>query len=179
MDPEAERYRGERRGLACFLGEMHPLVAELLGPEHLLLRAIDRAQASQQLQHLRHARQLFNRLPRDVRQQLTQQIVTQPEPAVTKPEPDYNHPKPAACLSISSTHEASSDGPWRIELSHEWDDPPALRVLIKAGTLPSTAARSLRDIADRLEQDKQLLSKHHWRDSQIKAVDGQSDVDVG
>lgn len=39
----------------------------------------------------------------------------------------------------------------------------ALRVLIRPGTLPSTAARSLRRIAERIERDRTVLSERTWR----------------
>lgn len=181
MDSEEERYDGERRGLALFLQELRPLVDETLGAAHLLLHAIDRALRSGELGHLRHARQLFNRLPRQVRQDLSQGIVAQPGPDPESSEilQRYGQNEPSAFVSISSTDDNDADGPWRIELSHEMIDAPALRVLIRPGTLPSTAARCLRDIADRLEQDRRLLSKRHWRSEHIKAVTQHSGMDVG
>lgn len=180
MDLEDERYEGERRGLSHFLEEIHPLAEDYLGASHLLVHAIRRALKSDELSHLRHARELFNRLPRPVRQDMSQGIVAYPgpEPAPSEIMHRYQKNQPEAFVSISSSADPERD-PWRIELAHEMIDAPALRVLIRPGTLPSTAARSLRDIADRLEKDKRLLSKRHWRAEKIKAVAEHSGADVG
>ena len=70
-----ERYPGERRGLSIFLEELHPVVVERLGPDHLLHHAIRRAVRSADLDHLRHARTLFNHLPREQRRELSGAMV--------------------------------------------------------------------------------------------------------
>lgn len=181
MESEEERYDGERRGLSLFLSELQPLVVDQLGPNHILVSAIDRALASECLSHLRHAKHLFNRLARQDRQNLSQGIVANPgqEPDHSDIIQRYRENEPATFVSISSTEDETAPGPWRFELAHELLDAPAIRVLIKPGTLPSTAAKCLRDIADRLERDRRLLSKRHWREEHIKEVTQNSGVDVG
>ena len=181
LDHGEERYEGERRGLTLFLQELQPLAAECLGHDHLLAYAIDKTLAEPSLARLRHCKQLFNSLPRMTRQELSKGIVAQPEP-----EPPagvllekYRENEPTAFVSISNADDRNGDGPWRIELAHELLDAPDLRVLIRPGTLPSTAARSLRDIADRLEKDRRLLSERHWRAEHLREVTDQSGVDVG
>lgn len=68
---EDERYPGESTGLRLFLEELSPVVASELGPDSLLHHAVRRALASHRLAHLRHARRLFNHLPRPVKQRLS------------------------------------------------------------------------------------------------------------
>lgn len=68
---EEERYPGESTGLRLFLEDLSPVVADELGPDSLLHHAIRRALSTHRLAHLRHARQLFNQLPRPVRQRLS------------------------------------------------------------------------------------------------------------
>ena len=38
-----------------------------------------------------------------------------------------------------------------------------VRVLVSPGTLPRSAAQSLRQIADWIERDRRLLSIRHWQ----------------
>ena len=56
------------------------------------------------------------------------------------------------------------DGPsaTAIDIRHELLEPTALRVMVHPGTLPSAAARSLREIATLIEHDKRLLSARFW-----------------
>lgn len=68
---EEERYPGESTGLRLFLEQLSPAVQSELGPDSLLHHAIKRALSSHRLAHLRHARSLFNQLPRPLRQRLS------------------------------------------------------------------------------------------------------------
>ena len=66
-----ERYPGERRGLSLFLEDLRSCAAGICGADSLLVHAIRRALQTGDLDHLRHARTLFNHLPREQRQALS------------------------------------------------------------------------------------------------------------
>jgi hypothetical protein len=69
-----ERYPGERRGLSLFLQDLLPEALRVGGGggcDSILLHAIRRALRSGDLGHLRHARTIFNHLPREQRRQLS------------------------------------------------------------------------------------------------------------
>jgi hypothetical protein len=68
---EEERYPGESTGLRLFLESLSPIVASELGPDSLLHHAIRRALVTHRLAHLRHARRLFNALPRPLKLRLS------------------------------------------------------------------------------------------------------------
>lgn len=70
-----ERYPGERRILAAFLLDLRPVVEASLGRDSLLFHAIRRALAGSELAALRHARALFNQLPREVKAELSTGLV--------------------------------------------------------------------------------------------------------
>jgi hypothetical protein len=57
----------------------------------------------------------------------------------------------------------SEDVGLSVELDHELIDDVPLRVLISPGTLPSSAAEALRQIAAWIERDRRLLSARHWQ----------------
>ena len=76
----SERYPGERQGLTLFLEELQPVVLQQLGRDSLLHHAIRKALRTGRLEALRHARALFNSLPRDDRQSLQAGIVATQEP---------------------------------------------------------------------------------------------------
>lgn len=82
---EDERYPGESTGLRLFLEELSPVVASELGPDSLLHHAVRRALASHRLAHLRHARRLFNHLPRPVKQRLSMALLARAEDRRTAP----------------------------------------------------------------------------------------------
>ena len=67
----SERYPGERRGLGLFLEDLREAAVQVCGPDALLVHAIRRALRSPDLHHLRHARTLFNHLPREQRLRLS------------------------------------------------------------------------------------------------------------
>jgi len=74
-EPVSERYPGERLGLSLFLAELRPAVRRCCGESSMLSAAIRRALSDNDLARLRHARDLFNRLPRDTRQELSSSLV--------------------------------------------------------------------------------------------------------
>ena len=173
-----ERYPGEGRGLRLFLEELLPVVARD-GRHAMLLHAIRRALESGELAHLRHARQLFNHLPRPQRQALSTALLVprQPDCPAQEAAPPAPERAPAVlAVRFETPREADPQHPLRVELCHE--DPPAapVSVTIEAGTLPSVAIDALRRIAATLEADRRLLSSRFWLSEASPARDGQRDV---
>lgn len=167
-----ERYPGERQGLGLFLEELRPVVKRQLGTDSLLYHAIKRALASGRLTALRHARALFNSLPRETRQTLQAGIVASPEPT---PErrlllDDYRRRQPQPFVTIDSETGPGADPRPQITMRHELLDDVALRVLVRPGSLPSGIAGRLREIADLIDQDRRLLSARYWRAARIEIV---------
>jgi predicted component of type VI protein secretion system len=70
-----ERYPGERRTLALFLTDLQPVVEAALGRDCLLFHAIRRALGSGELAALRHARGVFNQLPRELKAEVSAGLV--------------------------------------------------------------------------------------------------------
>lgn len=181
---EKERYPGERRGLTLFLEEIAPVVEARLGSRSLLHHAILRALRDSALGRLRHARQLFNALPRSERQRLSAGLVAA---AVRKPalledrrtrrgarevllEDNSTRASQAfVCFDIEGERAHGSNA--RISLRDELLEGPTIRAMIKPGTLPSHAARALRDIATLLESDRRLLSERYWRGRRLSDSD--------
>lgn len=161
-----ERYPGERRGLSIFLEDVQPVVIELLGTDHLLQHAIRRALRSGDLDHLRHARTLFNHLPRETRQQLSGAIVAR---SGTSAPPRhellerYARRPPASFVSFEIVPGSGEKDDTTIGLSHELLPLSAVRVLVSPGTLPQTAIDGLRRITGLIEEDRRILSERYWR----------------
>ncbi|MCB2011227.1 MAG: hypothetical protein R3C70_10815 [Geminicoccaceae bacterium] len=87
---DEERYEGESRGLACFLAEISARVGERLGRHSMLYHAVQKALAHRDLKSLRHARDLFNALPRPERLELSAAVLAttlEPAPAKTACRP--------------------------------------------------------------------------------------------
>ena len=162
-----ERYPGERRGLSLFLEELRPAAAKLCGANSLLLHAIRRALRSCDLDHLRHARSIFNHLPREQRHELSSACVA-PTDTAKPPAHEllerYSNREPAPFVSFESKGAPSPSRPTEVSLTHELLPASALRVMVSPGTLPSAAADDLRRIAGLIESDRRLLSERYWRD---------------
>ncbi|MFO1074848.1 MAG: hypothetical protein U1E17_19580 [Geminicoccaceae bacterium] len=161
-----ERYPGERRGLGSFLEDLQPEAERQLGGDTLLMHAIRRALRTRDLEHLRHARTLFNRLPREQRHELWNAVVAQS--ASGGPPKDellerYAARPTAAFVSFEVTPGSGEPHDTVMALTHELLPSTALRVMVSPGTLPRTAADGLRRIAALIEQDRRLLSERHWR----------------
>jgi hypothetical protein len=167
-----ERYPGERQGLGLFLEELQPVVACQLGSGSLLHHAIRKALASGRLDALRHARALFNSLPRDERQALQAGIVASPEPAPRRDRllDDYGARQPQPFVTIDSEIGPNADPAPHIALRHELLDDIALRVMVRPGSLPSSVANRLRELADLIDRDRRLLSARHWRATRMELV---------
>lgn len=176
-----ERYPGERQGLGLFLEELQPVVAAVMGTDSLLYHAIRKALASGRLAALRHARGLFNSLSREERQTLQAGILAHHEaPAKAAPAADpYRRRQPRPVVRIDC--DVVDGGPWgarttpRVGLGHAVVDDVALRVLVRPGSLPSSVAARLREIADLLDRDRRLLSARYWRRAQVEDASGPED----
>jgi hypothetical protein len=169
-----ERYPGERRGLSLFLEDLRPAVTRVCGPDSLLLHAIRRALRNGDLDHLRHARTIFNHLPREQRHLLSSACVT-PADAVQPPAHEllerYSNREPAPFVSFESKGTSSPSRPTEVSLTHELLPASAVRVMVSPGTLPSAAADDLRRIAGLIESDRRLLSERYWRDRRDPAAE--------
>ncbi|MEK0083716.1 hypothetical protein [Benzoatithermus flavus] len=160
-----ERYPGERRGLSLFLENLLPIAERVLGHDALLFHAIRRALHTGDLDHLRHARTLFNHLPREQRHALSAAVVASSNALAAPPKDkllaSYARREPAPFVSFESPQRGH--GPPSVTLGHELLPPSPVRVIVTPGTLPRTAADSLRRIAGMIERDRRLLSERYWR----------------
>ncbi len=175
-----ERYPGERRGLTLFLEDLAPVVASELGDSCLLHHAIRAALRSGSLRRLRHARRLFNHLPRGVRQRLSEALLrkTPPLPSREALLADYANRPPAPGIAFEASERQETELVPRAELQHELASAADLRVTIRPGTLPAAAAERLRAIADLIEQDRRLLSPRFWRQRQlVELADNDQEAD--
>ena len=164
---DGERYVGERRALRHFLQELRPLVTAALGADAVLRYRIDRALRSGDLAALRAAREMFHNQPEELKRRLMRGIFEAPAPPKpTKREllEQYTDREPEPFVRFDAYPAARSDDlGLAIELEHELCDDVPVRVLISPGTLPGSAVQALRQIADRIEGDRRLLSARHWQ----------------
>jgi hypothetical protein len=163
---DEERYPGEARGLRLFLEELLPVVQAVGEPLQLLERVIRRAVAGNRLHHLRHARHLFNHLPRAERQALSSAMLQPHAAALTQREDlldAMSRREPAVTVCFELAREVDAKRPLRVELRHELGEPLPVRVSIQPGTLPSVAANALRRVAAMIEADRRLLSSRYWQ----------------
>jgi hypothetical protein len=164
---DGERYVGERRALSHFLQELRPLVVAALGADAVLRYRIDRALRSGDLPALRAAREIFHNQPEELKRRLMRGIFEAPAPPKpTKREllEQYTDREPEPFVRFDAYPAARSDDlGLSIELDHELCEDVPVRVLISPGTLPGSAAQALRQIADRIEGDRRLLSARHWQ----------------
>lgn len=171
---EGERYVGERRALRHFLQELRPLVVAALGRDAVLTYRIDRALRSGDLQALRAARTVFHNQPESLKRQLMRGIFEAPSPSPSKHQllERYTVQEPEPFVRFDAYPSAESeDLGLSVELDHELSDDVPVRVRICPGTLPTSAAGALREIADWIERDRRLLSRRHWRMAGSNVVD--------
>ena len=179
---EEERYPGERRGLTLFLGDLLPVVESQLGGDCLLAHCARRALRRAALRDLRHARQMFNAMPRDTRSMLTRALVaeTGPVPARHDLLETYSRREPTPFVCFESQQEPSyarrddarhddtrharpqHPRPATVAIRHELLESSTVLVLVRPNTLPSAAVKALREIADMIEGDRRLLSTRFW-----------------
>lgn len=173
---EEERYPGERRGLTLFLGDLLPVVEQALGDDCMLAHSARRALRRATLRDLRHARQIFNCLPRELRSALTKALVSSgPAPGRHDLLEAYSRREPTPFVCFEA-HDGPDGRPASVSIRHELIDSGTVTVLVRPGTLPSTAARSLREIADMIEDDRRLLSRRFW--SGVEPA-GRDSVEIG
>ena len=173
----SERYVGERRALWHFLSELRPLVVAELGEDALLRHHIDRALKTSDLDMLRQARRIFHNHPEPLKRQLMRGIFEGADAGKELPTiapddaaaPSDQGIEPTARLGSVIRFDAvlaasGQDVGLSVDLDSENRDTPAtpVQVLIEPGTLPRSAADSLRQIADWIELDRRLLSRQHW-----------------
>jgi len=163
---DGERYVGERRALRHFLQELRPLVIAAMGEDSLLRVRIDRGLNSGDLDALRRAREMFHNQPEELKRRLMRGIFEAPDARPTKGHllERYTEREPEPFVRFDAYPAANSeDVGLSVDLDHELTDDVPLRVLISPGTLPSSAAEALRQIAAWIERDRRLLSARHWQ----------------
>ena len=163
---DGERYVGERRALRHFLQELRPLVVAALGEDAVLRYRIDRGLNSGDLAALRKAREIFHNQPEDLKRRLMRGIFEAPAARPSKSHllERYTEREPEPFVRFDAYPAATAEGiGLSVELDHELSEDIPVRVLISPGTLPSSAAAALRQIADWIERDRRLLSARHWK----------------
>jgi hypothetical protein len=173
----AERYVGERRALRHFLEELRPLVVAALGDDSVLHYRIDQALQSGDLDALRRAREVFHNQPDDLKRALMRGIFEGPSaPAKERLLERYALREPEPFIRFDAYPAANAeDLGLSVALDHELGEDVPLRVMVSPGTLPSSAAGALREIANWIERDRRLLSSRHWRAAGDETVE---DLDV-
>jgi hypothetical protein len=168
-----ERYVGERRALRHFLEELRPLVVAALGDDSVLHYRIDQALQSGDLGALRHAREIFHNQPDDLKRALMRGIFEGPAaPARDRLLERYALREPEPFVRFDAYPAANAeDLGLSVALDHELGEDVPLRVMVSPGTLPSSAAGALREIANWIERDRRLLSSRHWRGASGEAVE--------
>jgi hypothetical protein len=185
---EAERYAGERRALRHFLGDLRPLVLAEIGRDSLLYHRIDRALKRSDLRSLRDARRAFHHQPRPLKRRLLQGLL---DPAAAGegargdgrlPERggggagggSGGGPTPTSIRFEAGAERWTPDGDGlTVSPSHTpLEGGLPVQVLIRPGTLPRAAAAALRAVADRIEEERRLLSPRYWQAAGGGADDG-------
>lgn len=173
MSMSKERYVGERRALWHFLSELQPLVVAHLGEDALLRHRIDRALKTGDLETLRNARQIFHHHPEELKRKLMRGIFDGTAAGAELP-PLLPDAPPAAPIAGGADGTSATvrfdafpsardeDVALSVEFEHERPSGVPVQVMIEAGTLPRSAAETLRQIADWIEHDRRILSSQHW-----------------
>ena len=177
---------GERRALWHFLAELKPLVVEALGEDSLLRHRIDQALKSGDLEMLRNARRIFHHHPDSLKRQLMRGIFEGAAPGEELPRmmPDEGLAPPAQDTAIGADATrvirfdaipaaSAEETAVSVELALGDADAAPVRVMIKPGTLPTSAAETLRQVAPWIENDRRVLSNQHWtmRDEENEPAD--------
>lgn len=181
-----ERYVGERRALWHFLAELKPLVVDALGEDSLLRHRIDQALKSGDLEMLRNARRIFHHHPDALKRQLMRGIFEgaapgeelprmMPEKALSSTTKGGEiDPDATPVIRFDAFPAASADETAvSVELASGEADSAPVRVMIEPGTLPRSAAETLRQVASWIESDRRVLSSQHWamRDEEREPAD--------
>ena len=181
-----ERYVGERSALWHFLSELRPLVVDALGEDALLRHHIDRALKTSDLEKLRHARQVFHLHPDAMKRRLMRGIfdgtaaggeLPRIPPDDVPPVQDSEDDRASAVIRFDAFPAArEGDVALSVELDRERPGKAPVRVAVKPGTLPRSAAEALRQVADWIEHDRRILSRQHW--NEIDGSSGKADETV-
>ena len=167
-----ERYVGERRALQHFLSELQPLVVETLGRDSVLWHRIDRSLKIGDLEALRRARETFHNQPDDLKRCLMRGIFEGPAGVGEQQPlgPELINPTTggrSAVIRFDAVPAASDEEielAASLQIDSEIDGASPVRVLIRPGTLPGSAASALRRVAAWIERDRRMLSRRRWRD---------------
>lgn len=170
-----ERYVGERSALWHFLSELRPLVVEALGEDALLCHHIDRALKTSDLETLRHARRVFHLHPDPLKRRLMRGIFDSTAtggelprmPRDELPPTPQTEGDPTSAVIRFDAFPAAHEGDvaLSVELDRELPGDAPVKVTVKPGTLPRSAAETLRQVADWIEHDRRILSRQHWSEA--------------
>ncbi len=183
-----ERYVGERRALWHFLSELKPLIVASLGEDALLRYQIERSLKSGDLDQLRQARRMFHHLPDELKRRLMRGLF---DSSSMEKLPSVPIQRPVAALAPADRDGSEKiirfsalpaarqeDVALSVELENQDLSIEApVQVMIKAGTLPKSAAEALRQVADWIEHDRRLLSAQHWGSGETRAPISDETVD--
>ncbi len=182
-----ERYIGERRALWHFLSELRPLVVDALGKDALLGHYIDRALKSSDLDMLRQARRVFHHHPDDLKRRLMRgifdgtaaggELPSMPREHDTMPGKENGRERDAVIRFDAFPAARERDVALSVELERRPSGKAPVNVTIKPGTLPRSAAESLRQIADWIEHDRRMLSRQHWFEDDEASTKADETVD--
>ncbi len=174
-----ERYVGERSALWHFLSELRPLVVDALGEDALLRHQIDRALKTSDLNMLRQARRVFHHHPDELKKKLMRGIFDSTAPGGELPKMLPSTASPVkgggdgAVIRFDAFPAArEKDVALSVELDCDRPGEAPVKVTVKPGTLPRSAAEAIRQVADWIEHDRRILSRQHWSeadDSDAKA----------
>lgn len=186
----SERYVGEQRALWHFLSELRPLVVEALGEDALLRHHIDRALKSGDLERLRQARRMFHNHPDELKRELMrgifegtasgEELPAKMTTASVDPSADGREAGPVATGVIRfDAYPATPEQDTALSAELVTGERGApVQVLIEPGTLPRSAAESLRQVADWIEHDRRVLSRHHWTENGRRQAPADETVDL-
>ncbi|MEM8949260.1 MAG: hypothetical protein AAGA21_19535 [Pseudomonadota bacterium] len=180
-----ERYVGERSALWHFLSELRPLVVDALGEDALLRHQIDRALKTSDLETLRQARRVFHHHPDELKRRLMRGIFDSTSAGGEVPRmPPATAPairtegKEAAVIRFDAFPAASEkDVALSVELGLDRPGEAPVKVTIKPGTLPRSAAEALRQVADWIEHDRHILSSRHWSETESSGAKADETID--
>lgn len=179
-----ERYVGERSALWHFLSELRPLVVEALGEDALLRHQIDRALKTSDLEGLRQARRVFHHHPDELKRKLMRGIFES-----TSAGGEVPRMPPSATPVVKSGGDGivirfdafpaarEKDVALSVELDQDRPGEAPVKVMIKPGTLPRSAAEALRHVADWIEHDRCILSRQHWSEAETSGAEADETLD--
>lgn len=179
-----ERYVGERSALWHFLSELRPLVVDALGEDALLRHQIDRALKTSDLEMLRQARRVFHHHPDALKRRLMRGIfeTTSVGGEVPRMPPETTQTVKSggdgALIRFDAFPAArEKDVALSVELDQNRPGEAPVKVLIKPGTLPRSAAEALRQVADWIEHDRRILSRQHWSEADNSGAQADETID--